>query len=69
MTEVAISEEKLKSLLKTAIVEVIEERKEWLHDLIEEALEDIALGNAIEQGRNTEDVSKEEVLISLNSTK
>ena len=53
MTQVMMDESKLKALFKTAIVEVLEERKDLLRDAIEETLEDIALARAIEEGRRT----------------
>jgi len=65
MSQMALDEEKLKELLKTALVEVLEERKEVLRDLIEEALEDIALARAIEQGQRTQDASRSEVFSVL----
>ncbi len=59
--EVTISEERLKELLKTAIVELLEERRDLFQELIEDMMEDIVLGEAIEEGRKTEFVSREEV--------
>ena len=43
MTESAIDEQKLKELLKSAIVDLLEERKDLLRDLFEETLQDTAL--------------------------
>src|SRR2546425_4786426 len=51
MTQVPSDDERLKDLFKTALLEVLEERKDILRDLIEETLEDIALARAIEQGQ------------------
>jgi hypothetical protein len=45
-----VDEERLKELLKSALVEVLEERKDLVSDVIEEALEDVALIRAIEEG-------------------
>ena len=61
MIQVPVDAEKLKDLFKTAVLEVLEERKELLRDLIEETLEDIALARAIEQGQRSEEVSRSEV--------
>ena len=58
-------EERLRQVLKTAIREVLDERKEMLRDLIEETLEDIALVRAIENGRRTEEVGRSEVFSLL----
>ena len=67
MTQVPMDEARLKALFKTALVEVLEERKDLLRDAIEETLEDIALARAIEDGRRTEEVSRGEVLSLLEA--
>lgn len=56
-----IEESRLKEIMKTAIVEVFEERKEVLSDLLMEALEDLALIRAIKEGEKTESVSRQKV--------
>jgi hypothetical protein len=58
-------EEKLKDLLKSALVEVLEERRDLLQDIVEEAIEDFALARAIEQGITSEPVSRDEVFAIL----
>jgi hypothetical protein len=62
MSSLSIDEGKLKDLLKTAIMEVLEERKDLVRDLIEEAFEDIGLVRAIEAGEQTGTVSRDEVI-------
>jgi Asp-tRNA(Asn)/Glu-tRNA(Gln) amidotransferase C subunit len=59
--QTVIDEDKLKQVLKEAIIEMLEERKNLFHDLIIEAMEDIALTNAIREGESTESVSKKEI--------
>lgn len=59
--EPSTSQEQLKQLIKTALVEVFEERRDLLHDALEEALEDIALTRAIDEGTDTETIEQEEV--------
>jgi hypothetical protein len=61
MSSLSIDEGKLKDLLKTAIMEILEERKDLVRDLLEEALEDIVLVRAIEAGEQTGTVSRDEV--------
>ena len=56
-----IDEDRLKTLLKSAVVEVLEERRELVRDLIAEALEDIAMARAIEEGAATGTVDPAEV--------
>jgi hypothetical protein len=61
MAEITIDDLKLKQLLKTAIVELLQERKEIVYDLLTEIIEDIALEKAIQEGENTEPVSREAI--------
>ena len=68
MAELLQDEAKLKALFKTAVLEVLEERKELLRDIIEETLEDVALARAIEAGQRTEDVSRREVFSVLEGS-
>ncbi len=58
-------EEKLKGLLKAAIIEVLEERGDLLREALEEALEEIALVRAIEAAEDSPSVSREEVFAIL----
>ncbi|MFN6460935.1 MAG: type II toxin-antitoxin system Phd/YefM family antitoxin [Nostoc sp. DedVER02] len=55
-----------KELLKRAIVEVLQEQKEVLYDLLAEIMEDIALERAIKEGENTETVSREAIFKILD---
>ncbi|NMG10387.1 MULTISPECIES: hypothetical protein [Brasilonema] len=66
MAEISLDENKLKELLKTAILEVIQERKEVFSDLFAEIIEDIALEKAIKEGENTESVSREAIFKILD---
>ncbi len=59
--QTVIDEGKLKQVFKEAIIEMLEERKSLFHDIIVEAMEDIALTNAIREGESTESVSKKEI--------
>lgn len=62
MTATPVDDEKLKELLKQAVVEVLEERRDFVRELLEEALEDIALARAIEEGEQSAVVSRDEVM-------
>ncbi|MCC5609914.1 hypothetical protein LC612_24855 [Nostoc sp. CHAB 5834] len=66
MSEINLDEIKLKELLKTVIVEVLQEQKEVLYDLFAEIMEDIALERAIKEGENTETVSREAIFKILD---
>ena len=60
--QIPVDEDQLKELLKAAIVEVLEERRELLRDLVEEALEHMAFARAIEEGETTELINRGEIL-------
>jgi hypothetical protein len=63
-----IDEAKLKDLLKSAIVEILEERKDLVREALEEALEDIALARAIEEGEQSGLATRDEVFKELESS-
>ena len=65
MTTATIDEEKLKDLLKSALVEALEEHRGLVQDIVEEAMEDIALARAIERGLSSESASRDEVFAIL----
>jgi hypothetical protein len=56
-----ITEQQLKEVVKTAIVEVLEERSELIRNIVEEALEDIGMSKAIQEGEHSELVSRDRV--------
>ena len=59
--EAFINQDQLKDLIKAAVAEVLEERRDLLHEVVEEALEDVALARAIEVGESTELIEREAV--------
>jgi hypothetical protein len=61
MPELNMSEEKLKMLLKAVVVEVLEERRDLVRDAIEEALEDIAMIRAIQEGSKSPTIDSAEI--------
>lgn len=61
MEQLSVDEKKLKNLLKETLIEVIDQKKDMFHDIVAEAIEDIALTNAIKEGESTESTSREEV--------
>ena len=62
-----IDEDKIKGMLKEAIVEVVEEKKDIFHDLLVEAIEDIALVNEIKEGEKTNLLSRADIFKVLES--
>ena len=65
MATALIDEENLKRLLKSALVEALNEHRELVQEIVEEALEDVGLGLAIEQGLRGASVSRKEVFSIL----
>ncbi|MGB8507068.1 MAG: hypothetical protein WCD76_01565 [Pyrinomonadaceae bacterium] len=65
MATATFDEEKLKDLLKMALVEALEENRDLVLDIVGEAMEDIALARAIEEGLDSEPVSRDEVFTIL----
>ncbi len=59
--EIITDSNKLKEIFKQAIIEAIEEKKDMVHDLLVDALEDLAMIHAIQQGEKTGAVSRNEV--------
>ncbi len=67
MATLSAEESKLKNAFKEALVEVLEERGDLVRDILEEALEDAALVNAIQAGERTKPVSRARVLRALGA--
>jgi SAM-dependent MidA family methyltransferase len=65
MSSTSIDEATLKEALKSAIVEILEERKDLVREVLEEVLEDIALVRAIKEGEQSELVARNEVFDAL----
>jgi hypothetical protein len=60
-----IDEAKLKDMLKVAVVEALHEHRDLLKGIVEEAIEDIALSRAIDDGLRSEPVPREDVFAIL----
>lgn len=66
MAAITIEEGQLKDLIKTALIDVLETRRDLVREIFEEAMEDVALSRAIEQGMKSETVSRDEVYAILD---
>jgi hypothetical protein len=60
-----ISKIELKNMMKEAMISVLAERKDLLEDAVSEAILDMKLGLAIEEGDTGEYVPESEVLSKL----
>ncbi|NJL38133.1 MAG: hypothetical protein HC840_11110 [Leptolyngbyaceae cyanobacterium RM2_2_4] len=65
MSEITVDMSQFKELVKTAIVEILQEQREAFTEIITEAMEDIALVKAIEEGESTETVDREVIFEAL----
>ncbi len=61
-----VEEDRLKEVLKTAIIEVLEERRDLVRDLIEEAIEDVGLSRAIAEGATSGPISRDHIFALLD---
>jgi hypothetical protein len=59
--------DELKEVFKSAIVEVLQERRELVREILDEIIEDIAFSKAIAEGEETPRVSRESVFEVLES--
>lgn len=66
MSETILNTSELKELLKTTLIEILQEQKEVFTDIIIEAMEDIAFAKAIEEGENTKNASREDIFKLLS---
>ena len=62
-----MDEQILKGILKAAIVEAIEEHRDLIRDIVDEALEDAGLVAAIKEGLQTKPVDRADVLTPLDA--
>ena len=68
MGETSIDESRIKDLIKQAVLEVLQERRDLISELFSEAIEDLGLTQAIREGESTESVSRDEVIKALEGT-
>ena len=64
---ISIDDAKLRDMLKAVVVEVLEERRDFVKEIIEEAIEEVAMARAIDEGFATAPVSRDEVFSLLES--
>jgi hypothetical protein len=65
MATAAIEEKRLRKVVKAALVDAFKENRELMQDIVVDALEDIAVARAIEQGLGTKSVSRKKVFSIL----
>ncbi|MEW6440864.1 MAG: hypothetical protein AB1640_07985 [bacterium] len=58
--------EKLKEIFKQAIIETMEEKRDLVHDLLVEAMADLAMIRAIQEGEESAPASRKEIFNILD---
>ena len=62
---VTITEKEIKGLIRETVIEMLRENREEFYELVLEALEEVALANAIKEGRKNNFVSEEKIFSIL----
>ena len=62
MTTLSFSEQQLKDVVKEALLELLQERRDVAVEILAEAMEDLFLTQAIQQEAETEEVSRDEIM-------
>ncbi len=69
MAAITVDEGKLKDLIKTALIDVLETRRDLMQEIVEEAMEDFAFSQAIDEGMKSETASRDEVFAILDGSR
>ncbi len=65
MSSITIDSSQLKTLLKQALIELLQEKDETLYGALAELVEEIGLVRAIQEGQDSETVDRTEVFKAL----
>jgi hypothetical protein len=65
MSTLSLEDKHTKDLIKQALLELFQERRDLFADLFNELIEDVGLANAIHEGENSGIVSEREVMKAL----
>ncbi|MGQ0603144.1 MAG: hypothetical protein ACT4QE_15790 [Anaerolineales bacterium] len=65
MAQISLDDRHVKDLLKQAILELFDERRDLFYELFAEIVEDVGLVQAIREGAATERVSRDDVMQAL----
>ena len=63
-----MSRETFKELIREAILETFDQRRDLFREVLKEAMEDYALSAAIDEGRGEENVSRDRILDVLDTS-
>jgi hypothetical protein len=62
MDQTSFDNQELRKILKEVIAETLLEQRSWLNEIITEALEDVALAEAVRKGLASDYVDRSEVV-------
>lgn len=65
MTTLSLEDKHTKGLMKQALLELFQERRDLFADLFNELIEDVGLGNAMREAEGSGTVSQEEIMSIL----
>jgi hypothetical protein len=65
MTTFTVDDQHMKDLIKQALLELFQERRDLFTDVFEELIEDVGLANAMQEAEGSEIVSEKEVMTAL----
>lgn len=65
MTTLSLDDQHTKDLIKQALLELFQERRELVSELFEEVIEDIGLANAMREAENSPITNEKEVTKAL----
>ena len=60
--ELIVDEKKMKEIFKETFIELMKDKRELLHEIIVEAIEDIGMANAIKTGRKNKFVDEKKIV-------
>ena len=60
--ELIVDEKKMKEIFKETLIELMKDKRELLHEIIVEAIEDIGMANAIKAGRKNKFVDEKKIV-------
>ena len=65
MADISLNEGQIKDLFNEAIIEVFQERRDVIYDVLAEVIEDFALVKAIQESESSKSVTRKEVFQTL----
>ena len=65
MSTITIEPEQLKALMKSAVLEALDERHAQIHEEVEEVMEDVSLAHAMDEAERVPAVPRERIFSIL----